>query len=43
MYRGQIVEEGSAAEVLTHPSNDYTARLLAAAPRFESKTAQVIQ
>ncbi|WP_172294552.1 ABC transporter ATP-binding protein [Pseudoruegeria sp. HB172150] len=34
MYQGRIVEEGSAQTVLAHPDNDYTARLLAAAPRF---------
>ncbi|MBY5970704.1 ABC transporter ATP-binding protein [Ferrimonas balearica] len=39
MYRGQIVEEGTAKAVLSSPSNDYTARLLAAAPRF-GETAQ---
>ena len=39
MYQGRIVEEGSASVVLTAPSNDYTARLLAAAPRFEEAHA----
>ncbi len=34
MYQGRIVEEGTAADVLSNPTNDYTARLLAAAPRF---------
>ncbi|WP_010142415.1 ATP-binding cassette domain-containing protein [Oceanicola sp. S124] len=34
MYQGRVVEEGSARDVLGNPSNDYTARLLAAAPRF---------
>ena len=34
MYQGRIVEHGTAADVLSNPTNDYTARLLAAAPRF---------
>ncbi|SPF81488.1 dipeptide ABC transporter ATP-binding protein [Pseudoprimorskyibacter insulae] len=35
MRGGRIVEEGTAAAVLSRPTSDYTARLLAAAPRFE--------
>ncbi|WP_238368489.1 dipeptide ABC transporter ATP-binding protein [Mesobacterium pallidum] len=35
MRDGRIVEEGTAAAVLSRPTSDYTARLLAAAPRFE--------
>lgn len=35
MYQGRIVEEGPAREVLANPQDDYTKRLLAAAPRFE--------
>ena len=42
MYQGRVVEEGSARDVLGNPSNDYTARLLAAAPRF-GETAQEMQ
>ncbi len=30
MHEGRIVEEGKAGDVLTHPENPYTARLLAA-------------
>ena len=36
MYQGRIVEEGPAREVLSRPANDYTSRLLAAAPRFDA-------
>ncbi|MER8073243.1 ATP-binding cassette domain-containing protein [Streptomyces sp. NPDC094034] len=32
MYRGEIVETGPAATVTTHPQDDYTQRLLLAAP-----------
>jgi peptide/nickel transport system ATP-binding protein len=32
MYRGKIVESGSAGEVYDHPQHDYTRRLLAAVP-----------
>jgi peptide/nickel transport system ATP-binding protein len=32
MQRGEIVEQGSAEQVLTHPAHDYTRTLLAAAP-----------
>ncbi|WP_287933897.1 ATP-binding cassette domain-containing protein [Arthrobacter sp.] len=32
MYYGQIVEEGSAEQIFDHPSNDYTKKLLGAAP-----------
>lgn len=34
MQRGVIVEQGSAAEVLSHPQNAYTKTLLAAVPRL---------
>ncbi|WP_417607866.1 dipeptide ABC transporter ATP-binding protein [Primorskyibacter flagellatus] len=37
MYQGRIVEEGPARDVLVNPQDDYTTRLLAAAPRFESE------
>lgn len=32
MYRGEIVEQGNAAEVIDNPQHDYTKRLLLAAP-----------
>lgn len=32
MYYGQIVEQGSAEQIFDHPSNDYTKKLLGAAP-----------
>jgi len=36
MYRGEIVETGPAAEVVTSPKHEYTRRLLAAAPGIAS-------
>jgi peptide/nickel transport system ATP-binding protein len=32
MYFGKIVEQGTAAQVFDNPSNDYTKKLLGAAP-----------
>ena len=32
MYQGQIVEEGAVSDVFFNPQQDYTRRLLAAAP-----------
>jgi len=34
LYRGHVVEQGTAEQVCTHPSDPYTKRLLAAVPRF---------
>lgn len=34
MLNGELVEDGPCETVLSSPSNDYTARLLAAAPQF---------
>jgi ABC-type glutathione transport system ATPase component len=34
LYQGHVVEQGTAEQVCTHPSDPYTKRLLAAAPRF---------
>jgi oligopeptide/dipeptide ABC transporter ATP-binding protein len=39
MYRGRIVELGSAAEVLDHPRHPYTHRLIAARPRVGVRRA----
>jgi len=45
MYKGDIVEQGSAREVLTQPKHDYTKRLLDAVPRLGSRgeTEPVVQ
>jgi ABC-type dipeptide/oligopeptide/nickel transport system ATPase component len=37
MYAGQIVEEGPVLEVLRHPKEAYTKKLIAAAPRLERR------
>lgn len=39
LYAGQIVEEGSALDVLTEPVHPYTRGLLASVPDFRSETA----
>lgn len=39
MYKGKIVESGTADEVFHHPQNDYTKRLLAAIPRLAGESA----
>ncbi len=36
MYQGRIVEQGDVAAVCDRPSHDYTRRLLAAVPQFET-------
>ncbi|MFT9111351.1 MAG: ABC transporter ATP-binding protein [Bifidobacterium psychraerophilum] len=38
LNHGQIVERGQTAEVLQHPSDDYTVRLLDAIPKLEAHT-----
>ena len=40
MYRGQIVERGSADEVILNPQHPYTRTLAAAAPNPEQRLAQ---
>ncbi|MGO2520293.1 MAG: ABC transporter ATP-binding protein [Microbacterium sp.] len=37
MFRGNIVEEGTSAEVLGNPQHEYTKQLLAAAPSLASR------
>ena len=32
MYRGQIVEQGAVAQILTQPQHAYTQKLIAAVP-----------
>ncbi|WP_371327836.1 MULTISPECIES: ABC transporter ATP-binding protein [Dickeya] len=34
MYRGEVVEQGTVAEIFTRPQHDYTKALLAAVPRL---------
>ena len=34
MYRGEIVEQGAAREILENPQHEYTQRLVSAAPSF---------
>lgn len=38
MYAGQIVEEGTVAEIFAHPQHPYTQGLLLATPRLDSDT-----
>jgi peptide/nickel transport system ATP-binding protein len=37
MYRGDLVEQGTAADVLAAPKHDYTKRLIAAVPTLDSE------
>ena len=41
MFQGLIVEQGPAGDVLARPQNDYTRKLLAAAPWFDTGPAQL--
>jgi peptide/nickel transport system ATP-binding protein len=40
LYRGEIVEQGDAAQVTTHPEHPYTQRLLLAAPLSDPDAQQ---
>jgi peptide/nickel transport system ATP-binding protein len=39
LHEGQIVESGTAHQVLTDPQHEYTRRLMAAMPRMPQPTA----
>jgi ABC-type oligopeptide transport system ATPase subunit len=43
MLRGEIVESGAVADVLTSPRHDYTRRLLDAVPRLVQASAADVQ
>lgn len=38
MYAGEIIEQGSAEEVLTEPGHPYTQKLLASIPKLTADT-----
>lgn len=40
MCAGEAVEQGATEEVLSHPSNEYTQRLVAAEPRVTARSAR---
>ncbi|QJR18864.1 ABC transporter ATP-binding protein [Pelagibacterium halotolerans] len=42
MYGGRIVEKGSVARVLKHPTHPYTAALLRAVPRLDSEEHEAL-
>lgn len=39
MNRGRNIESGSAEDVLRHPTDPYTKRLIEAIPQFEPSTS----
>jgi ABC-type glutathione transport system ATPase component len=39
LYRGHVLEHGTAEQVCAHPSDPYTKRLLAAVPRFTQEVS----
>ncbi|WP_117190146.1 ABC transporter ATP-binding protein [Rhizobium terrae] len=41
MYRGEIVEQGLTADILSRPQHEYTRRLLAAVPDIDAAAAKI--